>query len=117
MNSEWNWQAAAASLPFGQAGRIGVNHDEPSKASLLYVHRFDSGGTDRSGNLQRLTKQEVIYLQQKTAASSWHRYESTGRPVRDGDCWIIPVRTHAGSAAGSEPPNGSPLLVTIPGLI
>ena len=71
----------------------------------LYVHRLDSGGTDRSGNLQRLTKHEVIYLQQKTDASSWHRYQSTGRPARTGDCWIIPVRTHAGSAVGSEPPN------------
>lgn len=115
MNAEWNWQAAPVNAPFAQAGRIGVNHDSPSSATVLYVHRLDAGGTDRSGNLLRLTKQNVIYLQQKTLATSWHRYLSTGRPVQDGDCWVIPVRTDTGSAAGTEPANGSPLLVTIPG--
>jgi hypothetical protein len=115
VNSEWSWQAAPVSAPFAQAGRIGVNTDQPAAASLLYVHRLDSGGTDRSGNLMRLTNQNVIYLQQKTLASSWHRYLSTGRPVLNGDCWIIPVKTDVGSPAGTEPANSSPLLVTIPG--
>jgi len=117
MNAEWNWQRPAITGPFAQAGKMGVNHDDPRQATTLYVHRLDANNTDRSGNLMRLTPQNVIYLQQKTAATSWHRYQSTGRPTLTGDCWIIPVKTHAGSESGTEPPNGSPLLVTIPGNI
>lgn len=117
MNAEWSWQSAAISAPFAQAGRIGVNHDQPGQATVLYVHRLDSGNFDRSGNLMRLTRHDVIYMQAKSQASSWHRYEVTGPTTRSGDCWIIPVRTHAGSAEGTEPANATPLLVTIPGPI
>jgi len=115
MNAEWTWQSAPISAPFTNAGRIGVNNDDPRQATQLYVHRLDAGGTDRGGNLMRLTPQNVIYLQQKAAATSWHRYQSTGRPVLNGDCWIIPVKTHAGSPTGTEPANNTALLVTIPG--
>lgn len=115
MNAEWSWQAAAISAPFGQAGRIGVNHDQPAQATVLYVHRLDSGNFDRSGNLMRLSRHDVIYLQQKNLASSWHRYKVTGPATVSGDCWVIPVTTHVGSPQGSEPANATPLLVTIPG--
>lgn len=114
MNAEWNWQSQPIGAPFGQAGRIGVNTDKPSEATLLYVHKMDAQNTDRSGNLVRLTRHDRVYLQQKTSAQSWHRYEVTGRSVLNQDCWQVPVRTDVGSAAGTEPPNGSPLLVEIP---
>lgn len=114
MNAEWNWQSQPVGAPFGQAGRIGINHDQPSQATMLYVHRLDGNNTDRGGNLVRLTRHDRIYLQQKTQATSWHRYEVTGRSVLQSDCWVIPVVTEVGSPQGTEPPNGSPLLVEMP---
>ena len=115
MDAEWNWQAAAISAPFGQAGRIGVNHDQPGQATVLYVHRLDSTNVDRSATLQWLTRHDVVYLQTKTQAPSWHRYEVTGRGSMQGDCWLIPVQTEVGSAEGTEPAQATPLLVSIPG--
>ena len=114
MDAEWSWQAAAITAPFGQAGRIGVNNNEPSSATTLYVHRLDSTNVDRGGNLVRLTRHDRVYLQTKTQATSWHRYEVTGRSALVGDCWVVPVHTDVGSAAGTEPPNATPLLVQIP---
>jgi hypothetical protein len=115
MNSEWNWQAAAITAPFGQAGRVGVNHDQPAQATMLYVHRLDSTNVDRGESLQWLTRHDTIYLQNKTQAPSWHRYTVTGRAALQGECWVIPVKTRCGSAQGSEPPNASPVLVSIKG--
>lgn len=114
MDAEWNWQNQPVGAPFGQAGRIGIDHQEPAQATLLYIHRLDSTNTDRGGNLTRITRHDRIYLQQKTAATSWHRYEATGRSKLEADCWIIPVTTDVGSPHGTEPPNATPLLVSIP---
>ncbi len=115
MNAEWNWQAPPVQAPFGQQGRIGVNHDQPSQATILWIHRIDGNNTDRSGSLQWLTRHDTIYLQTKTQATSWHRYDVTGPAQLQIDCWVIPVETRTGSAYGTEPPNGTPLLVSTGG--
>ena len=114
MDSEWTWTAAAVTAPSVlKAGSVGVDRDQPSLASLLYIHRLDLGNFDRSGYLIRLTGQDRIYLQQKSAASSWHRYEVTGRAKKEGDIWVIPVKTEVGSPVGTEPADKAPLLVEI----
>ena len=115
MNAEWNWQAPAITAPLGQAGRVGVNHDQPSQATTLYIHRLDTGNVDRSTMLERLNTDHVIYLQQKTQASSWHRYKLTGRAKLNNECWVLPVTTYAGSAQGTEPANAAPVIVSLPG--
>jgi len=115
VNSEWSWQTAAITAPFAQAGRIGVNHDQPSQATMLYIHRLDSNNYDRGGYFERMGKHDTVYMQQKTVASSWHRYVLSGRPTRQGDCWLLPVATFTGSPVGTEPPNASPVLVSIQG--
>jgi hypothetical protein len=117
MNAEWSWQAAAITAPFGQAGRVGVNHDQPSQATMLYIHRLDSTNVDRGGHFERMGRLATIHLQTKTQASSWHRYRASGRPILDknGECWVIPVMQHAGSPQGSEPPNATPVIVSVQG--
>lgn len=119
MNAEWAWQATAVattavSTLAAKTGQIAVDHDQPSQATKLYIHRLDASNTDRSGNLVRLTKHDRVYLQQKTLATSWHRYEVTGRPTFDGELWVVPVRTEVGSPQGTEPGNNVALLVEIP---
>lgn len=115
MVAEWTWQAPAIAPPITQTGRCGVNHDSPRLATMLFMHRLDSGNTDRTGDLIRLTRHDRIYLQQKSAASSWHRYEVTGRSTLQGECWVIPVTTDVGSPMGTEPGNNAPVLVEIRG--
>lgn len=115
MDAEYNWQTQPITGPFGQAGRVGCNHDQPAQATELYIHRLDSTNTDQGGSLQWVTPQDVIYLQTKTNATSWHRYTATGRAKLVSDCWVIPVTTYAGSSSGTEPPQASPVIVSIPG--
>lgn len=115
MNSEWVWQASPISLPFPQSGRVGVNHQEPSQATVLYVHKLDTGNVDRGATFERLTRHDTIYLQTKTNATSWHRYEVTGRANLQEECWLIPVKTTTGSPHGTEPSNQTPILLSIPG--
>jgi hypothetical protein len=115
MQAEWNWRAAALTAPLTTAGQAGVDHDQPSQATKLYLHRLDDTDTDRGATFQRLTRHDVIYLQDKLQAASWHRYTVADRPYRTADCWIIPVETYTGSIIGTEPANNAAILVSIQG--
>lgn len=104
--SHWTWQAPAITAPFAQAGRIGVNNDQPSQATQVWIHRIDGASTDWSQAFKQLGAGGNIYLQQRNDAVSWHRYNVTGVPAQNGDTWVIPVATASGSPAGTEPGAG-----------
>jgi hypothetical protein len=110
--SEWNWLAAATTTSQIAAGRVGVNHDQPSQATQLRLHRLDYRNIDYGRVLGLMTTGDLIYLQVGNQATSWHRYRLTGPPTIDADNWLVPVQTNGGSPANTEPANGTSLLVT-----
>lgn len=110
--SEWNWLSAATTGAAIAANRLGVNNDQPSQATELRIHRLDYRNIDFGRVLGLMTTDDLIYLQVGNQATSWHRYRLTGTPVASVDNWLVPVITDAGSPQGTEPANGSTLLVT-----
>lgn len=109
--SDWTWLAAATTTPPGAVGRAAVNHDQPASASVLWLHRIDNNSTDYGTAIQRLRAGDLVYVQQRNLATSWHRYRVTGAPSRVSDAWAIPVATDAGSPQGTEPAGSTAILV------
>ena len=110
--SEWNWLSTPTTTTQIAAQRIGVNHDQPSQATELRIHRLDYRNIDYGRVLGLMGIGDLIYLQVGNQATSWHRYRVTGTPVVDVDNWRVPVTTDGGSPQGTEPANGTGLLVT-----
>lgn len=111
--SDWSWQTPPISAPFGQSGRAGVNHDQPAQATQLWIHRIDTASTDWSQAIKQLGPGGNIYLQQRNDAVSWHRYQITGTPSKNGDTWVIPIVTASGSTPGTEPGMGTIVLIKL----
>lgn len=111
--SEWTWASAPITAPFGNQGRIGVNHDQPAQATQLWLHRLDNGAVDWSQAIKQLGGGGNVYLQQRNEGASWHRYRITGAPSRTADVWVIPVTTEGGSPVGTEPSNQAVVLVKL----
>lgn len=111
--SDWSWQTPPITGPFGQNGRAGVNHDSPSQATELWIHRIDTTSTDWSQAIKQLGPGGNVYLQQRNDAVSWHRYQITGTPTKNGDTWVIPIVTASGSVPGTEPGNGTIVMIKL----
>jgi collagen type I alpha len=112
LQSVWTWVATAVTAPLGTPGQVGVDNDAPASATHVWVHKIDHlTGVDYSTVIGTLTTDDTVYLQAKGDAASWHRYLVTGPPVANGNTWVIPVITDAGSPQGSEPVGGSDVLV------
>jgi hypothetical protein len=113
-SSLWSWDGSLARPTQYTTLNNGLiaTDDAPSRASLLYVSRFDSTGlVDWSEEISKLAVGDTIYLQYATDSASWHRYFVEGIPALETDTWTIPVNTDAGSAPGTAPPTGSLVLV------
>ena len=116
----WNWLAPATTADTVGATRIGVNHDSPSLATELIAHKEAATfGADFGLYFSSLQAGDRIYLQNKTTAESWHVYLVTGPAVLKGTTsgplttWHVPVTTDAGTPTGTEPANGSDVLVVL----
>lgn len=111
--SIWVWYANATTTDTIASGRIGVNNDSPVLATEIRLHRLASlQGVDWSAVIATLVSGDHVYLQSKADAASYHRYRVTGAPVADQTTnWLIPVVTDAGSPTGTEPSNGTDVLV------
>jgi hypothetical protein len=94
------------------SARVGVNHDAPSSATAVWIHKVGAtAGIDWTNTITALTANDHVYLQAKADAASFHRYKVTGVAVANGNNWVIPVTTEAGSPSGTEPANGVDVLV------
>lgn len=114
VSDRWVWISSAQTSPGTIAAtRCAVNHDSPSSATWLLIHKESSNNnTDYGATIVSLRDGDHIYLQQKTDATKFHRYELTGTPfLQGGTTWNIPVVTDSGSPIGTEPNNGTDILV------
>jgi len=111
ITSDWTWLAAPTTSAPGSAGKAAVDTDNPRDATLLWLHRIDNNSTDWGAALQRLNVGDLVYLQQRNLATSWHRYLVTGTPTLDTNAWSIPVTTESGSDPGTEPAGSTAILV------
>jgi hypothetical protein len=105
--SVWKWLAYPVTQGQVLLGQAGVNHDEPSYASMLFIHRLadptNNPEVDWSTTIGGLAVNDHVYLQYAIDAKSWHRYCVIGTPKLEFDVWAIPVVTESGSLAGTEP--------------
>ena len=108
----WTWKSAVTSSDPG-ANNVGVNHDLPASATMLYLNKFAPNSIDYSGLLSALRLGDTIYLQQADNAASWHRYEVEGTPTVAGNAYAIAVSTLGGSAQGTEPANNARVYLII----
>jgi hypothetical protein len=114
INDRWIWQAASTVSPGTVAAtRCAVNNDAPSAANRLLIHKESANANiDYGATIASLKLGDHIYLQQKTDATRFHRYEITGlQSLQGGTTWNIPVITDSGSPTGTEPANNAEILV------
>jgi hypothetical protein len=106
----WNWEGVSSSGGSLDSSQIATN-DIPSESSEMYLARIDDSELDQSYQINTLVTDDFIYLQYAPDSSSWHRYRLLAAPVLSGDTWTFSVVTVDGSAPGTAPPVGEPVLV------
>jgi hypothetical protein len=105
----WTWEGI--SDPPLEMGRVSTD-DVPSAASQLFLSKIDDSTIiDQSYQISGLVAGDAVYLQYAPDSTSWHRYRLTAPPVLEGDTWTFSVTTEDGSAPGTAPPIGDPVLV------
>lgn len=107
---QWVWLAPATSATVG-AGRVGVNTDNPSVATAVYMHKVagGSGGIDWTVVIGDLVAGDKLYVQKKGDGTQYFRYTVTGTPTLiGGTTFSIPVVFTKGT---TEPANGSDVVV------
>jgi hypothetical protein len=80
----------------------------------LLIHKdSNNSNIDYGASISALQVGDHVYLQQKSDASKYHRYQVTGTQfIQGGNTWNIPVVTDSGSPSGTEPTNGSEILIS-----
>ena len=105
----WTWEGV--SDPPLEMGRVSTD-DVPSSASQMFLSKIDDSTViDQSYQIASLVTGDSVYLQYAPDSSSWHRYRLLAPPVLEGDTWTFSVTTEDGSAPGTAPPVGDPVLV------
>jgi hypothetical protein len=110
LNDQWVWNAAATIAALA-AGRVGVNHDTPSLATAVWIHKLagTSAGVDWTVVISDLAAGDKLYIQKKTDGTVYARYTVTGAPTLvNGTTYNIPAVWTAGN---SEPANGNDVVV------
>jgi Chaperone of endosialidase len=92
---EWNWSNQTTSPPAN--GQVRANNSAPLSVTRLFVSAQNAGGTDTSNFQGAITVGDDLYLQQKTDASNWSRWDITGTPIDHTTWWEYPVTPVAGS--------------------
>jgi Collagen triple helix repeat (20 copies) len=92
---EWNWSNQTTSPPSN--GQVRANNTAPLSVTRLFISAQNAGGTDTSNFQGAITVGDDLYLQQKTDASNWSRWDITGAPIDHTTWWEYPVTPVAGS--------------------
>jgi hypothetical protein len=92
---EWNWSNQITSPPAN--GQVRANNSAPLSVTRLFISAQNAGGTDTSNFQGAITVGDDLYLQQKTDASNWSRWDITGTPIDHTTWWEYPVAPVAGS--------------------
>jgi hypothetical protein len=110
MSQTWEWGAVGD--PPMSSGQVAVNTEPGVLISTVYLADHDLLGVDWSLTIAGLTVGDFITLQYVADAGSWHRFQLTETPTKDGETWTFYVISEDGSPAGSAPPVGSSILVS-----
>ena len=106
----WSW--GAIEDPPMSSGQVAVNTEPGALISTVYLSDHDLMGIDWSLTVAGLTTGDFITLQYAADAASWHRFQLTDPPSKDGETWTFAVVSDDGSPPGSAPPVGSSILVS-----
>ena len=106
----WAW--GAVDTPPMSTGQVAVNTEPGALISTVYLADHDLMGIDWSLTVAELKAGDQITLQYASDAASWHRFQLTDTPTKDGETWTFAVVSTGGSPPGSAPPVGSSILVS-----
>lgn len=104
--AEWNWSVNTASPPIN--GQVRAN--SATAPTALFIAALAAGGADTSNFQDTIVAGDDIYLQQKTDASNWSRWNVSGAPIDHTTWFEYPVTFLSGSPTPLS--NNSPIDVS-----
>jgi hypothetical protein len=105
----WNFSTNLTQADPG-SGKLRVNNAVFLSATSIAISKFSIQGIDRSNVLQALKSGDQLFLQDKTAATTWIRYNVTANSIDNLSWFQIPVAAVEGS--GTTPGNNDDLIVS-----
>jgi Collagen triple helix repeat (20 copies) len=109
--SIWTWSSAPARGPMS-SGIIASDAEVPRDATELLISCHDIDGIDLTVSFRNLRTGDRVYAQIADDAASWHRWRITEQPeFLDEQNLRIPVESEDGSPTGTEPTDGTEVVV------
>jgi hypothetical protein len=100
--STWSWTTKTTDA--ASRGQVGVNAATWAAVTQVNVNEQNGNNADVSAFMARVKVGDEIYLQQKTDATRWGRYQITALPTDQGTWWSWPVSYEDGDG---NPPNNN----------
>jgi hypothetical protein len=107
---QWAWIAAPSDGTNITAATAACDNDSPPSATKLFMYHQDDMGFDHSSLISSLRLGDSVFVAVTANPDSWNQWTVIGTPIETNNVWTIPVANYAGSAAGTEPPTGTPCL-------
>lgn len=101
-SATWSWTTKTADAAAN--GQVGINNAAWVSATQVNLNEKTTGNVDTTNFMARIKVGDEFYIQQKTDATRWGKYQVTGTPTDQGTWWSWPVTYEDSSGA---PPNGS----------